>query len=140
MNRLDWLENQLENENLSAATRKKYEDEADKIANATTVIQQKRVAIAQQQAVQNAVIKAQILAGNLNVIDAFGIPEFGDDYEIALEGSTHVVYSKVASEMQNNRHTFNTFDEANSKMRKLVWDRLYSKYVRQGEVNHLSEL
>lgn len=138
--REDWLCEQIDRDDLSDALRTKYEQELDHIANAHT----RRQVIEQELEVKKqamfADIKARMLANDLNVIDAFGIPEFGDDYEVVLEGSTYVVYSKVAADGQNNRHMFNTAEEANSKFRKLVWDRLYHKYVRTGEVSHLSEL
>lgn len=120
--REDWLCDQLDREDLSEELRAKYEAELNTIAERYTKSQEAARAKKAADAIRFAAIKEQLLAGNTNVIDAFGIPEFGEDYEISCEGANHVVYSRVAGDDQNNRHLFKTFDEANSKFRKLVWD------------------
>lgn len=138
--REDWLVEQLDREDVSAELKAKYEQELDDMAERVTRSQQKEAQAKQATLARNALIRESLLAGDLNVIDAFGIPEFGEDYEVTVEGESHVVYSKVANDLQENRWIFSESDSAVSKFRKLVWDRLYSKYVRSGEVGHLSEL
>jgi hypothetical protein len=138
--REDWLCDQLDKDDISQEMKAKYEQELDAIARSHTKRQEAEKKAIAERTERFAHIKAQLIAGDINVIDAFGIPEFGDDYETVIEGNNYVVYSKVASDNQNNRHVMNTADEANSKFRKLVWDRLYHKYVRTGEVDNLSEL
>ncbi len=138
--REDWLNDQLDRDDLTSAQRSKYEAELDAIAKRYSDRQAKIGAVHAAEKARTAEIRAQILAGNTDIIETFGVEEFGSDYEEVVEGSNYVVYSKVATDAQNNRHVFNSKDEAHAKFRKLVWDRLYSKYVRSGELSHLSEL
>jgi len=140
MNRLLWLEEQLEDEDLSPQLRVRYDAEAAALAANLTWRQEKEKKALETRKVQLAELRAKLEADDQSVIDAFGIPEFGDDYEIIEEGSNHVTYSKVARPDQESRWVFPNREEADRKYRKLVWDRLYSKYVRVGEVDHLSEL
>ena len=138
--REDWLYDQLDNGKLSDSVRTKYEAELDQIANRRSETQAQRQELKQAEAARVANIRAMLVAGNLDVIDTFGMEEFGEDYETIVEGSEHIVYSKVARDDQASRHALPTQDDARAKLRKLVWDRLYTKYVRSGELDHLSEL
>lgn len=113
---------------------------ANKFANLETERQEKVSQAIALERKRIESIKALLLAGDLDVIDAFGMQEFGEDYEVAVEGTNHVVYSMVAREDQQARHLCNSAEEARLKLRKLVWDRLYTKYVRSGDMTHLSEL
>jgi hypothetical protein len=140
MKRLVWLEDQLDRDDLPQHLRDKYELEAAREAEFMAKQQEKAKLAKQEKAARDAELKAKLIAGDVNIIDTHGIPEFGDDYEILKEGERHVVYSRVAREDQESRWMFLDDESANSKYRKLIWDRLYSKYVRVGEVDHLSEL
>lgn len=140
MKRLQWLENQLDRDDLSLKLRRQYEDEADARAAMLSKRQAANKAAQEEKKKQAEVIRQQVLDGNLSAIDVYGIPEFGGDYEIAVEGQDHVVYSRAARDDQNSRHVLPDHDKANAKYRKLVWDRLYHKYVRTGEVDQLDQL
>lgn len=138
--REDWLCDQLDNETLSPVLRTRYEAELDSFANAHSKHDAKLKEIEQKEIARRANIKQQMLAGNLDVIDAFGMEEFGPDYETIIEGTNHIVYSKVARDDQEHRHMFSNADDAYIKLRKLVWDRMYTKYVRTGELDSVFDL
>jgi hypothetical protein len=141
MNRLDWLEQQLGQETLAPALRQKYELEAQRLAASITASQHKAVLLAKQHAERIAEIRKMYLSNNFDdVVDMFGIPEFGEDYEIIVEGESHVVYSKVAQPNQEARHPTSSQSEAQRRLRQLVWYRLYDKYVRSGQVDSLTQL
>lgn len=140
MTREDWLVGQLDSGKLDAITSARYEQELDDIAQGHSKRQASEVAAKAVADQRRADIKAMLLAGNLDVIDTFGMEEFGPDYEVTMEGDVHVVYSKVARDDQENRHHLSSATDAQAKLRKLVWDRMYTKYVRSGEISHLSEL
>ena len=106
MSRLDWLEAQLERDDLTLEQRRKYETEADKIANGISAIQERQQKAREERRAHFQALKQQLQSGNLSAIDTHGIPEFGSDYEIVQEGSNHVVYSRVAADGQNDRHPF----------------------------------
>lgn len=135
---IEWYENQLDNnKNLTPAQIESYESEIERLADVEFKVHQKGL-IRQQEEKQRALdIKAQLEAGDVNVIDIVGIPEFGSDYELCQEADNHVVYSKVALENQENRHVHNSEKDAIKHYRKLIWDRLYTKYVRSGELDSL---
>ena len=132
--REDWLCDQLDKEDLAPALRAKYEQELDDFAERFNRQQTKKKEAEQKELERIVHIKAQLIAGNLDVIDTFGMQEFGGDYEVVVEGMSHIVYSKVARDDQENRHSFNDQESARIKLRKLVWDRMYTKYVRSGEI------
>lgn len=140
MKRLQWLEEQLDRDDISFALRRKYELEADKLAMQLTMAQKHQKEAKEARDKEIAFLREQLQNGNLSAIDTHGIPEFGEEYEIVREGNSYVVYSRAAREDQNDRHVFTDYESANSKYRKLIWDRLYHKYVRTGEVEHLSKL
>lgn len=75
-------------------------------------------------------------------LDAFAELEFGGDYRVYTpdEGKTWICESDVARFHQEDRHEFDTFARARSKRRELMHWRLYSKYVRTGDVKSLAEL
>ena len=140
MNRLDWLEEQLDSDSLSPELRSKYEGEANRIANRITDRQVKEKETVEAKKAYYADLRAKLLNEDLSIIDTHGIPEFGDDYETIIEGADYVVYSKVSPEWTDSRWVFSNAESADSKFRKLVWDRLYHKYVRTGEVDQLNQL
>lgn len=138
--REDWLCDQLDRDDLSSELRTKYERELDAFAERFNQQQAKKKEAEQKEKERIAHIRAQLIAGNQDVIDVFGMQEFGDDYETVIEGTNHIIYSKVARDDQENRHVFNDKDSAYTKLRKLVWDRMYSKYVRTGELDSVFDM
>ena len=136
MNRLSWLEDQLDNDSLPQALRDKYEREAASLAEAMTKREVKeRAAILERDQ-----LRARLIAEDLSVVDTHGIPEFGDDYEVLIENTNHVVYSKVSRQGQVDRWVLSTPEKAEAKRRQLIYYRLYDKYVRDGEIAKLDEL
>jgi len=138
---LKWYEDQLEfNNNLSDEQIAEYEAAADQLVDRELKIKQKIRDQADEARIRFEEIKAKVAAGEASAIDLFGIPEFGPDYELSKEQNDHVVYSKVARDDQENRHVYKTEVEAIAHYRKLIWDRLYSKYVRTGEFDSLRKM
>jgi len=137
---LDWYEDELEREDLSPELRKEYEEQADRLAGLITKSAAKAKAriLKEQERLED--IKQRLKSGDESVIDIVGIPEFGQDYELKFEDPNHVVYSHVALEAQQDRHVHPTLNEARSHYRKLIWDRLYTKYVRSGELDSLKQM
>ena len=138
--RENWLCNQLDNCDLNDEVRARYDKELDDIANRRTIQQAKQKKEKQEEAIKFAEFKARILAEDQDFIQAIGEEEFGDDYELCQEGASFVVYSKVASPFQDNRRVHDTLESAEKDRRYLFYNRLYSKYVRPGEVSKLLEL
>lgn len=137
---IDWYERQLENPNLPPEKVEEYEREIERLADIEARAYAKSLERKQEEKKRLEEIRAQIQSGDANVIDVVGIPEFGDDYELSKEGDRFIVYSKVAMDTQENRHIHDTEKEAVSHYRKLIWDRLYSKYVRSGDYDSLKEI
>lgn len=136
-----WYENQLNNnQNLSNTQIEEYEAAIERLADIEAKAHERVVARQKAEKQRLQEIKAKLQAGDVNVIDAFGIPEFGSDYELIKEQTGHVIYSKVAREDQESRHLHNTEGEAVAHYRKLIWDRLYTKYVRTGEIDSLRDM
>lgn len=138
---IQWYENQLNtNTNLTPSQIEEYENEIERLAD----IEAKAYYRAQEKKVEERKrfeeIKAKVQSGDANVIDIVGIPEFGGDYDMCQEGGKHIVYSKVANDQQEHRHVHNTAKEAESHYRKLIWDRLYTKYVRSGDYDSLRQM
>lgn len=139
-NREDWLVEQLDSSALSPTLRAKYEAELDTMAEKHSAAETRRLAAEADEALYAAEIRARILANDLDLIATVGQDEFGHDYELVQEGDIFVVYSKVARDDQTHRRVHETFKKAESDLRYLLWNRLYSKYVRTGELVHLKEL
>lgn len=138
---IEWYERQLDNnKSLSATQIEQYEQEIERLADIEAKAHQRILARKQEEKQRFDEIKAKLEAGDANVIDIVGIPEFGNDYELTIEGSNHIVYSKVAREDQEQRHVHLEEKEAVAKYRKLIWDRLYAKYVRSGEYDSLKNM
>lgn len=137
---LNWYEDQLDRDDLSPETREKYEQEADRIVRATARAVENIKLRQQQEQARFEEIKKQLQSGDINVIDAVGIPEFGNDYELVKEQTSHIVYSKVANDGQESRHIHEEEKDAVAHYRKLIWDRLYTKYVRSGELDSLRQM
>lgn len=138
---LSWYEDQLEfNNNLSNEQKEEYEAEADRSANVEMQVKQRIKDKVQAERMRFEEIKAKVQAGEASAIDLFGIPEFGNDYELSKEQNNYVVYSKVALETQNDRHVSPLEKDAITHYRKLIWDRLYTKYVRTGEFDSLRKM
>lgn len=139
---IEWYERQLQtNTSLTSSQIEEYEEEIERLAEIEARTYNRMLERQQEEKRKFAEIKAKVEAGDANVIDLFGIPEFGNDYELCEESNgDHVVYSKVANENQDNRHVHKTEKEATSHYRKLIWDRLYNKYVRTGEYDSLRKM
>jgi len=138
---IEWYERQLDtNPNLSPAQIEQYEKEIERLADVEAKAHQRVLARKAEEKKRFEEIKAQLQRGDASVIDLFGIPEFGSDYEMIQEGDKHIVYSKVARDDQEHRHIHSSHKDAESHYRKLVWDRLYTKYVRSGEMDSLREM
>lgn len=140
MDRLTWLEEQLEEENLPPEVRRKYESEAEHLAESLTLRQDKERELKVAKKNNLISLRTQLLAGDLSVVDTHGIPEFGDDYEVVVEGVEHIVYSKVAREWQDTRRVHTTAESADSDYRYLIYNRLYDRYVRAGDTGSLDDL
>lgn len=139
-NREDWLCEQLENEGLNQDLRRKYEAELEDFA-----IRHERAAIKKKQAeekeaIRRAEIRLRIEAEDMDFVWTLGEEEFKDDYEIVVEGVEFVLYSKVARDDQTNRRPHETMEKAQFDLRYLYYNRLYTKYVRRGEVDAIIEV
>lgn len=88
------------------------------------------------------VVVETIKSGDDNAITALAELEFGGDYRVHTpdDGITWITVSDVARLDQAGEYEFDTVARAYSKRRWLMLQRLYSKYVRTGEVSSLSEL
>lgn len=143
-NREEWLCAKLNDEKLKPELRAKYEAELDQIAEDLRVNETKRkTALAEEaakRAAKRAEIQARLEANDLDFIEHYGQEEFGDDYELVQEGDARVVYSKVAKDDQEHRRVHLTEEAAKADLRYLFYNRLYSKYVRNGDVDYLAEL
>lgn len=137
---LDWYENELERSDISDDQIAEYEAAIDKLLTIERMSQDrlKLRKIEEQKRIDE--IRAQLESGDTSVIDVVGIPEFGGDYDISLEDSKHIVYSKVARDDQESRHIHSSLKDAVQRYRKLIWDRLYTKYVRSGEFDSLKKM
>jgi len=139
-NREDWLCEQLDNGNLSESFKNKYEAELDAIATSHTKSQIKMKENEATRRLKVAELRAKILANNADFIMTFGKEEFGSDYEVVQEGSCFVLYSKVARDDQEHRRVHNTLEEASADLRYLLYNRLYDRYIRPGDLDNLAEL
>lgn len=128
--RLDWVEEQLDRDDLDEATRAKYEKEADMLAYKTSLIQERRVEYQQQLRDKINNIKALYEGGSRRELVKLYGHEFIDDYEIRKEGNDHVVYSSVARDFQNTRWVEASEEDANEKIVELLGHRVYDHYVR----------
>lgn len=138
---IEWYERQLDtNKNLSISQIEQYEQEIERLADVEAKAHQRILARKQEEKKRFDDIKAKLEAGDVNVIDVVGIPEFGNDYELIIEANKYVVYSKVANDGQDSRHTHDEEEDAVAHYRKLIWDRLYTKYVRSGEYDSLRHM
>ena len=138
-NREDWLVEQLNNDSLSLVLRQKYEAELDRLADRYEAAELSRKNAEAKERARRAEIRAKIEAKDEDFIWTMGTEEFGHDYEVVIEGSSHVVYSKVARDDQDHRHVCDTAEAANRKLRTLLYYRLYDKYVRTGEFDCIAE-
>jgi DNA repair exonuclease SbcCD ATPase subunit len=127
MNRLDHIESLLDSDNLSNEQRAKLEAEADELANRLSKNQEKQ----KQRDIELLEKRRQIAAlyklGDGTLYKVFG-HEFIDDYESAVEGTDHVVYSKVARDDQNTRWVCKTAEEAEAKVKQLIEWRVWKHY------------
>lgn len=139
-NRENWLVKELDRPDLSDKLRTAYEAELDNIADCHTKTQQKQAEAGRVEEQRRTEIRERILAGDEDLIETLGSEEFGSDYETVHEGSEFVVYSKVCRDHQDSRHPCPTAEAARLKLRRLLWDRLYTRYVRGGEVDSLKQL
>jgi hypothetical protein len=138
--REDWLVDQLDRNDLTPALRAKYETELEAHAERHERAQEAKKLAEQVEIARKAEIRAMLLKNDIDLVAHLGEQEFGDDYEIVLEGTEHVVYSKVARDDQNHRRPHKTREAAEHDLRYLFYNRLYSKYVRTGDVDGLGEL
>lgn len=136
-NREDWLYEQLEQETLSVDLRLEYEAELDARAARHDSSVRKKAEAEAKEAARRADIRARILAGEADFITKLGEDEFGGDYELVQEGDDFIVYSKVARDDQTHRRTHDSLEKAQHDLRYLYYNRMYSKYVRSGELDAL---
>ena len=131
MNRLDWLENQLDQEGLHPALRMAYEEEADMLARAATEAQanRRKATLELQNKINN--IKTLYEGGSRRELVKLYGHEFIDDYETRTEGDEFVVYSHVARDFQNTRWVCFSADMAEEKIVELLGHRVYDHYVRE---------
>lgn len=139
-NRETWLVDQLDNNELTVAVREAYEAELDAIAERQNRTEAKRKEAEVLEEQRRANIRALLLANDQDIVGTLGMEEFGDDYELVTEGSDFILYSKVARDGQDHRRVHASADLAHADLRYLVWNRLYSKYVRTGDVDNIGEL
>lgn len=139
-NREDWILQQLEKGTLNEAVRSAYEAELDAIAEGLNRREAKRKEAEATELKRRAEIRARIEAEDMDYVWTLGEAEFKDDYEIVPEGDQFVLYSKVARDDQNQRRPHATMDAANSDLRYLYWNRLYTKYVRTGAADAVVEV
>lgn len=121
--RLDWLEEQLDRDDLSQSQRKKYEEEANKIADGLSIIQKKQVALKQELI---TLLKNKDVNG---LVATYGA-DYISDYDIVIEGTDHVVYSHVSRDDQNGRWVCKSAQEAEDKRNQLLYWRLYNYHMR----------
>ena len=140
MKRLQWLEDQLDRDDLSLKLRRQYEDEADARAAMLSKQQEQTKKLKEERKKEMEAIREKLLAGDISIIDTHGIPEFGDDYEVQQEGNEFIVYSKAAQDWQDHRRVHSTAEAADKDFRYLIRNRLYDRYVRSGEHDDLKEL
>lgn len=138
---IEWYERQLAtNPNLSPSQIEEYEQEIERLADiearAYHKAQEKKAA--ERKKLEE--LKAEFLSKSRDEVMAQGMAEFGDDYEIRVEGNVHVVYSKVARDDQENRRVHDTAEKAQSDLEYLIYNRLYAKYVRSGDYTSLGDL
>ena len=128
--RLDWLEDQLDNDELDEKTRLKYEQEANAIAERTSNAQAKLKAeeLIKQEKIET--ISSMIDAGKIDTLIINYGDEFIGDYETRSEGSEFVVYSHVAKDNQPSRWPCSSEEQSNAKVRQLVYYRIYDTYYR----------
>jgi hypothetical protein len=142
---IDWYEKQLEREDLDPTVRDEYEREADRLADGISSRQVALKTEKQKAAARAAAIKALLESGDTNVVDLYGIEEFGRDYntDVSEDGNgykTWHVTSTVARADQPNSWSFDDEEGARRYLHGLIYDRMYYKYVRLGKVDNLQEL
>jgi hypothetical protein len=138
--REDWICEQLDKDNLDATLRLEYEAELDVIADRYSAIAIRKKEADAKELTRREEIRIKILANDIDFINHLGQEEFGADYEIIEEASSFIVYSHVAKDDQENRRVHATLEKAEADLRYLLYNRLYSRYVRTGEIDSLIEL
>ena len=139
-NREEWLCDQLDNDSLSDALRIKYEKELDAMAEKHSKAQIRLKEIEAEAKIKREELKARILAKDFDFIKSYGEEEFGSDYDVVQEGDQFVIYSKVARDDQEHRRVHATLEAANADLRYLFYCRLYTKYIRPGDMSSLIDL
>lgn len=128
--RLDWLEDQLDRDDLPEALRIQYNSEADDIANRNTKQQEKNRAAELDRQYKIATISDMIDMGRTDQLVAMYGDEFVGDYETRKEGDEQVIYSSVARDDQPSRWVCPSEDEAKAKLKQLLYYRIYDHYYR----------
>lgn len=140
VSRESWLAQQLDKGKLTDEVRAAYEAELDAIADRITLAEIRNKEAKGKEDARKAEFRARIEANDEDFIQTMGEEEFGSDYELTTEGAEFVVYSKVARDDQEARRPHATMEAAKADLRYLYWNRLYSRYVRNGDVENLIEL
>lgn len=137
----DWLEEQLDRDGLDPQLREMYGRELDRRAGTMSRQQAELTAKREAAARRVAEIRQLLIDGDGDVVDLYGLEEFGQDYGTDLDGSGvwHVT-STVARADQANSWSFELEVDARRQLRSLIYDRMYYKYVRLGRVDGLQEL
>ncbi len=137
----DWYETQLDRDDLDPATRQQYEAEADRLAAGLTRQQDALTQRQRVKAARIAEIRALLESGRTDAVDLYGLEEFGQDYTTEVdEFGIYQVRSFVARDGQPDQWSFDDEEGARRCLHGLIWDRMYTKYVRSGKVDGLYEL
>ncbi len=112
---------------------------AERLADAETNRQDKMKQALERERQRVEAIREAIANEDMDLVQVLGETEFGDDYEICVEGTDHVIYSKVAKDEQS-RWVLSNAEEAEKKQRQLYYYRLYDKYVRTGDADKVGNL
>jgi hypothetical protein len=129
MTREDWLEAQLEREELSAEKRALYERELDKISAKI----EERLHVEACGGWRLAEIDTLLKSDNeasLEKMTQMAMEEFGEDYVLVPMGTRWKLSSKVARLHHVETYTFDTHESAVSKHKWLSLQRFYNKYRR----------
>lgn len=128
--RLDWLEDQLDRDDLPEALKVAYNREADDIANRNTKQQEKNKMTELDRQYKIATISDMVDMGKTDQLVAMYGDEFVGDYDTRKEGEEQVIYSSVAKDDQPSRWVCTSEDEAKAKLRQLLYYRIYDHYYR----------
>lgn len=129
MKTLSWYEKQLDLNSLSPEIRAEYEREADRLATAITISQQKRKEI-ERLIAEEMKAKGQQIAKLFHSAPDTLFAEYGHEFIEDYEVNGCIVISKVCRDDQEGVWTMNSQIDAQKKVKQLVNWRIYNHYVR----------